>query len=144
MDIFGFVSHMQYPDWNENNFADVTIDIRRGQVWRLWTPALLHLGAFHLIFNMYWLYYLGGMIEDRKGKLKFVVLLLTAGLISSVAQATFESPWFFGMSGVNYALFGYIWMKTFLAPEEGMILSDITITCFFASYVDRPGLLRII
>ena len=35
---------------------------------------------------------------------------------------------FEGMSGVVYALFGYIWMKGLYQPEQGMTLHPNTIT----------------
>ena len=39
-----------------------------------------------------------------------------------------EPQFFLGMSGVVYALFGYIWMKGLYQPEQGMILHPNTIT----------------
>ena len=37
--------------------------VGRGQVWRLVTPIFLHCGWMHIIFNLYWLYFLGGGME---------------------------------------------------------------------------------
>ena len=42
-------------------------ELWHGQLWRLWTPMLLHANSLHLFFNMYWLYVLGSAIEIRKG-----------------------------------------------------------------------------
>src|SRR5687768_3997883 len=39
--------------------------IQRGQVWRVVTPALIHFGALHLVFNLFWLMRFGQMIETR-------------------------------------------------------------------------------
>src|SRR3954463_16090667 len=47
-----------------------TLDIRRGQLWRLITSALPHVGPLHLIFNVYWLWVFGTLVEEVYGPLK--------------------------------------------------------------------------
>jgi GlpG protein len=102
-------------------------DIRRGQVWRLVTPIFLHFSVFHLVFNVYALYYFGAQIEDRKGTLWLALLVLAIALISNVAQAVIESAGFGGMSGVVYGLFGYVWMKTMFEPSSGLHVSGVNV-----------------
>ena len=93
---------------------------KRGEVWRLVTPILIHYGPFHLIFNMMWVYQLGSQIEARKGALALVVLVIVSAIPSNVLQFMDSGPLFGGMSGVVYALFGYVWMKGRYQPQEGM------------------------
>jgi GlpG protein len=103
--------------------------LRRGEVWRLVTPIFIHFGPIHLMFNMFVLYDLGGLIEIRKGHLRLLLLVLVGAVVSNLAQYTYEhTAYFGGMSGVNYALFGYVWMRGKFAPEEGMILRPDTIS----------------
>jgi GlpG protein len=98
-------------------------DIAKGQVWRLVTPIFLHFGPFHILFNMLFLRSFGGMIEFRKGTLRFFVLVLVSAIVSNVCQYLTQSratdvAVFGGMSGVGYALFGYLWAKGYSHPEE--------------------------
>jgi GlpG protein len=106
--------------------ADLT-EIRHGQVWRLITPVLIHYGIFHLLFNMFWLRDLGSMIEQQKGAWWLAILVLAIGIPSNLAQYVMAGPWFGGMSGVVYGLFGYVWMKGKYAPHEGMALHPHTV-----------------
>jgi GlpG protein len=98
--------------------------IRHGQVWRLVTPIFVHLSLMHLLFNMYWLFLLGGMIEDRYGALWLLALVLITAVISNLTQYYWAGPMFGGMSGVNYALFGYIWMKSKFDPAAGLYIGQ--------------------
>ena len=74
-------------------------DVRRGQVWRLVTPILVHMGALHLLFNMFWLFDLGGQIERVRGSLHMAVLVLVAAVVSNFAEYLWSGIWIGGMSG---------------------------------------------
>jgi len=107
--------------------------IHRGQVWRLFTPALLHGDPMHLFFNMWWLLVEGTVIETRKGTRKLLTLVLTSALLSNLGQYLWVLnfyprlvPWV-GISGVVYALFGYLWVKGVVAPEEGLGMHPSTV-----------------
>ncbi|HBN74404.1 MAG TPA: hypothetical protein DD473_01010 [Planctomycetaceae bacterium] len=110
-------------------------EVRAGEIWRLFTPVFIHFDAFHLLFNMYWLYLFGAMLEPRLGSWRFLLMVLVIGILSNVGEYYFRVPlleWrpdpsFGGMSGVNYGLFGYIWVKGSLEPEAGIALPQFTI-----------------
>jgi GlpG protein len=93
--------------------------IFRGQVWRLFTPMFLHFGPLHLLFNMMWLRDLGSVIEARRGRWKYLLLVLLIAGISNAAQGIASGPSFGGMSGVVFGLFGYIWMQSRYVPSSG-------------------------
>ncbi len=110
--------------------------ILAGQVWRLVTPIFLHFGPFHLLFNMVFLHLLGGMIEERRGPWRYLLLGLVCAVLSNAAQyglsaiawengrVALQMPALFGgMSGVLYGLFGYVWMKGRYEPALGLALS---------------------
>ncbi|MDD1782004.1 rhomboid family intramembrane serine protease GlpG [Enterovibrio sp. ZSDZ35] len=90
------------------------------QIWRLFTHALLHFSAMHIVFNLLWWWVLGGKIEKQCGSAKLVQLFLLTSLFSGLGQYAFEGPAFGGMSGVVYALLGYLWLMGALAPQRGL------------------------
>lgn len=87
------------------------IDFRSGQVWRLITPIFIHFGYMHLLFNAMWLRDLGSFIESRFGTLYFAILVIVLAILSNTLQFFWSGPWFGGMSGVNYGLFGFLWIR---------------------------------
>jgi GlpG protein len=89
------------------------------QPWRLFTPMFIHFGLFHIVFNMLWLRRLGGQIEANHGTVRLVLFVLGSAAISNWAQYELSGPRFGGMSGVNYALFGFGWMYTRFGPPGG-------------------------
>lgn len=102
-------------------------DIRHGQAWRLATPMFLHLSPMHLFANMLFLMTFGALVESRRGSARFCLLALTAAVLSNLGQYWHAGPWFGGMSGVLYAIFGYALVYTLLAPEFGIRLSQANI-----------------
>jgi GlpG protein len=107
--------------------------IESGQVWRLFTPALLHFSFIHIFFNMWWLYDLGSAIENRKSSWYLGLLILVVAGISNVAQfMASPNPLFGGMSGVVYGLLGYIWMIGKFKPSVGLFAPKPIVTFMLA------------
>jgi GlpG protein len=101
--------------------------VLHGQVWRLVTPIFLHFDFFHILFNMWWLFDLGTVIETRIGTPRFALLILISAAVSNAAQYWYlPSPNFGGMSGVLYALFGYVWARSKLDRTFGLALPPST------------------
>ncbi len=122
-------------------------EVRKGEVWRLFTPIFIHFGPWHLIFNMLWLYQLGCMIEARKGSLYFAALVAVIALCSNVAQYYFGGRFSFhgitmfvgnlgalfgGMSGVVYGLAGFVWIRGRLDRASGLFLDPQSVTILLA------------
>ena len=100
----------------------------RGEYWRLITPVFLHFGALHLVFNMLWTWELGRRLEQARGPATLLAVLLLTGGGGNIAQfLTDRDAMFGGMSGVNYGLFGFIWMKSYYEPWKGYLISQNTI-----------------
>jgi GlpG protein len=115
--------------WNARLFADVL----RGEVWRLVTPIFLHFGIMHLIFNMLWLGSLGGQVERRHGSLRFLALVIFWSAFSNACQLLLtREPLFGGMSGVNFALFCYLWLRAHYDPHSGFEMPGGTVVLMLA------------
>ena len=96
-------------------------DIAAGQWWRTITPAFLHFKSFdslvtHFLFNALWWLTLGGLIETREGPLRLILLFLLAAVIGNTTGGYFYGSYFGGLSGVCFALIGYVWLRGFDMP----------------------------
>ena len=78
---------------------------------RLLTPIFMHFGIVHLIFNLMWLRQLGCQVEANHGLVGLVALVVVSAVPGNVGQLAVGGPYFGGMSGVNYGLFGFVWMQ---------------------------------
>jgi GlpG protein len=113
--------------------VDVWASIQRGQIWRLVTPIFIHFDIMHLVFNMFWLFSLGGQIENRKGSWYMLGLVLLMAVLSNVAQAYEASLFdprainFGGMSGVGYGVFGYLLIKVRFDNRDSYYLNPGTV-----------------
>ncbi len=113
-------------------------EIMQGEVWRLITPVFLHFGFMHILFNAMWMKDLGSLIENLKGKTYYLILLLSSGVLSNLAQYFVSKNPFGGLSGIVYALLGFIWMNkqfdknsTFALPKKDIwILIGWFFLCF--------------
>lgn len=88
-----------------------------GQLWRYFSPAFLHFSLIHILFNVVWWWYLGSQVEKRLGRNKLVQITLVSALISGWSQSLFSGINFGGLSGVVYALLGYVWWCGERAPH---------------------------
>ena len=90
----------------------------QGEYWRLLTPAFLHFGWLHIVFNSLWLWELGTRVERAMGSAQLLGLFTVIALVSNTAQYLFGGPGIFGgMSGVVYGLLGFSWVGARLNPR---------------------------
>jgi GlpG protein len=103
-------------------------EIRHGEIWRLFTPILVHFNILHILFNMMWLADLGSMVEGRQSTWYLGVLVLVLAAGSNLAQFFVSGPLFGGMSGVVYGLLGYVWLRGKFDPGSGLFVHPTTVT----------------
>ena len=112
-----------------------------GDWWRIVTAGFLHAGLLHIALNMYFLYYLGTMMEPSIGKVRFGLLYfvslvggsLGALLLSPDAQTVGASGAVFGMMGA-----AILYMR---ARGIGLMESGLGITLVLNLVISfRPGI----
>jgi membrane associated rhomboid family serine protease len=76
-----------------------------GEWWRIITGGFLHGGLLHIAFNMYFVYFLGTLLEPAMGKLRFGALYFVSLLGGSLGALlfSFNSPTV-GASGAAFGL----------------------------------------
>jgi len=83
--------------------------VASGEWWRVITAAFLHAGPLHILLNMYFLWFLGTMLEPAIGKLRFAIIYvvslvggsLGALLVSPEAVTVGASGGVFGLMGAG-------------------------------------------
>jgi len=126
--------------WNHSDVAFLMEDgnVRRGEVWRLVTSALPHGDIFHLMFNAYWIWAFGTLVEEVFGHVKTAALFVLLALGSGAAEYALLTGGI-GLSGVGYGLFGMLWVLSRRDPHfAGSVDSNTTalfVVWFFACVV---------
>jgi membrane associated rhomboid family serine protease len=101
--------------------------VAAGDWWRIVTSGFLHAGLLHIAFNMYFVYFLGSMLEPAIGKLRFGVLYVVSLLGGSLGALllSFNSPTV-GASGAAFGLLaaGIILMRSrgINPMESGLVM----------------------
>lgn len=122
-----FLQHYNDPSAPWVFDAPMFEKIRQGEVWRIFTPCILHSDILHLLFNMIWLVVLGKQMEQRLGKRSYATFIIITACISNTAQYLMSGSSFLGFSGVLCAMLAYIWIRQKKAAWEGYQLEGGTI-----------------
>ncbi|MGF1579017.1 MAG: rhomboid family intramembrane serine protease [Gemmataceae bacterium] len=106
----------------------------RGQPWRFVTSALPHINLMHIVFNLYWLWVFGTLVEKVFGQWKTALLLLLFAVGSSAAEyAIYRGG--VGLSGVGYGLFGMLYILSREDERFEGAVDPITTLLFLAWFV---------
>ncbi len=93
------------------NLAQANFLVADGEVYRIFTAALLHGGIMHVFFNMYALYLFGPRLEQQVGSPAFASLYVAAAAAGGMVSYVFGpiNQVSIGASGAIFGLFG-AWM----------------------------------
>jgi len=117
--------------------------IWEGELWRPFTTTLLHANLLHAAFNVYWLWVFGQTLEPRFGSLRFsglCVLLAYGSTLPQFLVTNYDVPvdaqvGCVGFSGVNYGLFGLLWVGRRWRPEFAEVCDAQTVRLMLAWFV---------
>jgi len=87
-------------------FGALVSPLPASQWWRLITAMFVHFGFLHILFNMLALFLFGGVIEQRYGKLRYLMLYLGAGVLGSATSLAYSHAAL--SAGASGAIFGII------------------------------------
>ncbi len=83
----------------------------------IFTSMFLHGGWMHIIGNMTYLYIFGDNIEERLGKLKFIIFYLFTGIVAALTQAIIDPTSTIPMIGASGAISGVLGGYLVLFPR---------------------------
>jgi membrane associated rhomboid family serine protease len=109
-------------------------EIALGEYWRLVTSILLHVSPFHLIFNLYWLWVLGSLLESIFGHFKMLAIIVMLAVGSGAAEYAFLRGGV-GLSGVGYGLVGLLWILSRYDPRFEDAIDKNTVVLFGAWFL---------
>jgi GlpG protein len=122
--------------WSGVDVSILLIDplITRGQFQRLVSSALLHANLLHLLFNLWWIWYLGTLVEQRWGHARALVLFIYLALGSGAAEfALLDGS--VGLSGIVYGLCGFLWWMSWKDKTLERVLDPQSIVMLLVCFV---------
>ena len=88
------------------------------EYWRIVTSGFLHANFLHILFNMYFIYILGGMVEPAIGTPRFLGVYFASLLMGSFGALLFTPDAF--TVGASGAAFGILGCAIVLARDRGI------------------------
>jgi membrane associated rhomboid family serine protease len=116
------------------------ITINEAPWWQtLFTSMFMHGGFLHIAGNMLFLWVFGNNIEDRLGRVKFLLFYLLAGLIAVYTQALIDTSSTAPTIGASGAIAGVLGAYALLFPRARVL--TLIFIIFFVTLVEIPALI---
>ncbi|MDO5477775.1 MAG: rhomboid family intramembrane serine protease [Clostridia bacterium] len=90
--------------------------VASGQIYRVITSIFTHEDLFHLLSNCYALYIYGMMLEPAVGKIKFLLIYFSGGLLGNLLTFAFMRNPSIGASGAIFGLLGAVIAIYYINP----------------------------
>jgi membrane associated rhomboid family serine protease len=116
------------------------IPINEAPWWvTLFTSMFMHGGFLHIAGNMLFLWVFGNNIEDRLGRVKFLLFYLLAGLIAVYTQALIDTASTAPTIGASGAIAGVLGAYAVLFTHARVL--TLIFIVFFVTLVEIPALI---
>ncbi|HZX35283.1 MAG TPA: rhomboid family intramembrane serine protease [Thermodesulfobacteriota bacterium] len=105
----------------------------------LLTSMFVHGGFFHVFWNMLFLWIFGDNIEDRLGKIKFIIFYLLTGVAASMAHVALNPDSAIPLIGASGAIAGILGAYIVLYPRAKIL--TLLFFFFFVQVVKIPAII---
>lgn len=121
--IFAVLNFFCAPETAQSWFmsgANIPELVREGEYYRLFTSMFLHFDAEHLVFNMLLLLFLGDVLEEIEGKLRYFIIYLAGGFAGNIVSMFIhlQKTEMVVAAGASGAIFAVIGALAFLAWKK--------------------------
>lgn len=114
--------------------APYAIQIYQRQYWGVIVNSLIHSFPLHLVVNLAGLWVFGAFLERRIGWWRILIFGLVSSIFASLNQLALTNDAGLGLSVVNYAMFGLIFVLALRNPTYKMKL-HIPIALFMVFFI---------
>lgn len=118
------------------------VGVANGEWYRLLTSMFLHEQVWHIAFNMFGLWVLGGPLEAAFGRVRYLALYMLSGLAGSALTYLLAAPnqGSLGASGAVWGLMGATFvlvrrLRYDIRPVMGLIALNVIITVVFHQFI---------
>jgi membrane associated rhomboid family serine protease len=105
----------------------------------LLTSMFMHGGWLHIIGNMLFLWVFGNNVEDRMGRLRFVLFYVLAGLVAVYAQSLVDTAATVPTIGASGAVAGVLGGYILLHPGARVV--TLVFIIFFVTLIEIPAMI---
>src|SRR5262249_41270849 len=118
----------------------VTVRVPTHSGWiGLFAAIFMHGGWLHIVGNMLFLWIFGNNVEDRMGRVRYLLFYLVCGVIAGLAQLLTSTTSGIPTIGASGAIAGVLGAYLVLYPRA-RVLTALTLLFFFA-VVELPAVL---
>ena len=118
--------------WSAGSYAS-------GETLTLLTSQFLHGGWLHILGNLLYLWIFGNNIEDRLGRLRFLLFYLAGGAIAGLAQVFIDPTSDVPVIGASGAIAAVLGAYLVLYPRAR--ITSLVFLGFFYQLIDVPAII---
>lgn len=124
--------------------APSSAEIWSGHIWGLISTNFVHVRPMHIIFNLYWLWVFGKKIEFEVSMPFYIGFIVSSAFLAAIWEMAIFGQAGIGFSGINYAFFGFLFVKSrfdktgrwYLDQNVVVLMFVWLFACIFLTFFD--------